>query len=917
MKRREFLLSASAAAASSWWAGCSRGSASGERLPLAGEWQIHLGAFEEAPAGGWPDRIRLSGTTDEAGFGVQTRGAALGYLTRAWKYIGPCCYRREIEIPAGWAGRSIVLFLERCLWRTRVWVDGRPAGTRDSLATPHQYDLGRLEPGRHELAVEVDNSLAVLIGLYGHSYTEHTQSIWNGIVGRIELRARGAAWIESLRIDPDAAARKVRVRCRLQRDEDAPGLGRLRLSVRAAGGGRVLAEEALEVDSSGAAAAALELGSGARLWDEFSPALYELEASLTGLDGDLFDRRSERFGLRELGARDGRVTLNGRGLMLRGTLECCIFPRTGYPPTDVESWRRLIAKARDYGLNHLRFHSWCPPEAAFDAADEAGFLLQVETPLWIDKWMGERTILKTEELPERLPKPFGEDPEVVEFIEAEFRRILETYGNHPSFAILCVGNEICGDYELLGRMIGEAKRRDARRLYTCSTARRHMPQDDVYVTHATKGGRVRGILGGGTSRDFRQAAQAVSTPVISHEIGQWVTHPDYGELPRYTGPLRPRSLELYRKRLAENGMLEQAADFQRASGRFAWKLYKEEIEAAMRTPLAGFQLLQLQDYPGQGEALVGLLDAFWHSKGILEPQEFRRFCSATVPLARLEKFLWRGGERFEAGAEVGHYGAADIEDAVVDWKIRDGYGEVTAAGAFPARNLPTGALTAVGQVRFELPSVAFAGRWNLGLSVRGTAAANGWDFWVFPDQLRTAEGDAVVARSFGAARQALEAGRKVLLVAAGLEESETVRATRFLPVFWSFAMFSSQPGVLGLLCDPEHPALAGFPTEDHCDWQWRELMDGGRSIVLNAAPPELRPIVQPIDDFHRADKLGAVFEARVGEGKLLVCSFDIERDLENHLAARQLRHSLLSYMNSPDFEPQAELDAALLGRLLS
>ena len=886
-------------------------------MALGGEWRIHLGPFEGTPAGGWPDRIRLPGTTDEAGYGAETRGAELGYLTRAWKYIGPACYRREIEIPAEWAGRSVSLFLERCLWRSRVWIDGRPVGGRDSLTTPHEYELGRLDPGRHELTVEVDNSPAAMIGLYGHSYTEHTQSIWNGIVGRIELRARGPAWIERLRIDPDAAGRRVRVSCRLRRDEGAGSSGRLRLRVREPGGGPALAEEALEVDLSGAGAAALSLGDAVRLWDEFSPALYELEAALTGAGGEVFDRRTERFGFRELATREGRITLNGRPLMLRGTLECCIFPRTGYPPTDAESWRRLIAKARDYGLNHLRFHSWCPPEAAFQAADEAGFLLQVETPLWIDKWMGERTILETEKLPEKLPKPFGEDPEAVRFIQAELRRILETYGNHPSFAILCVGNEIYGDYELLGRMIREAKQRDPRRLYACSTARRHMPQDDVYVTHATPKGRVRGILGEGTAQDFREAARAASVPVISHEIGQWVTHPDYSELPKYTGPLRPRSLALYRRRLEEHGLLEQVKELQRASGRFAWKLYKEEIEAAMRTPLAGFQLLQLHDYPGQGEALVGLLDSFWDSKGILEPEEMRRFCSATVPLLRLEKLVWQGGEHLEAPAEAGHYGPSDIPDAVVDWKITDAHGQVAVAGALPARTLPSGGLTPVGVVRFGLPDVALAGRWKIELSIRGTEAANDWDFWVFPRRSQRDPDGIVVTRNLEAAREALQAGRRVLLTFAGSREGRRVRRMRFLPVFWSFAMFRNQPGLLGLLCRNDHPALAGFPTEEHCDWQWRELMESGRCVVLNDTPPEFRPIVQPIDDFHRADKLGAVFEAKVGDGRLIACGFDIETDLDRRIEARQLRHSLLGYMNSPAFRPGAEMDMEMLARLFA
>jgi len=915
MKRREFLRT-SAAAGAGWWSGCSGGREPvGERLALAGEWAFHLGPWEASGAGFRTDRIRLPGSTDEAGYGTKTEGADLGYLTRAYKYTGPCCYRREIEIPAAWAGRLATLFLERCHWRTRVWVDGEAAGSRNSLSTPHEYELGKLEPGRHRLTIEVDNSPIVNIGRYGHSYTEHTQSIWNGIVGQIELRAMGPAWIERLRIDPDVAGRRVRVSGRPRAIDGAPA-ARLVLTIREMDSGAVVAETEQAVEDS--FSVALSLGGNARLWDEFSPSLYALEARLTGDGGKVLDQRIERFGLRELATRDGRVTLNGRPLMLRGTLECCIFPRTGYPPTDVEAWRGLIEKARAHGLNHLRFHSWCPPKAAFQAADEAGFLLHVETHLWIDKWMGERTILKTEKLPPVLPQRFGDEPAVVEFIQAELRRILDAYGNHPSFAILCIGNEIYGDYDLLDRMIGEAKQRDPRRLYCCSTARRHMPRDDIYVTHATKSGRVRGILGQGTADDYRKSAQAVAVPVISHEIGQWVTHLGYGEIPKYTGPLKPRNLALFRDRLAKRGLLDVAGDFQRASGRFAWKLYKEEIEAAMRTPLAGFQLLQLQDFPGQGEALVGLLDSFWDSKGILEPREFRRFCSPTVPLLRMERFVWRGGETFTAEAEIGHYGAAPIPDAVAEWSIRDDAGKAAATGSFPARKIPTGALSELGPIEWRIPESAAAGQWKARVAVRGTEAVNEWDVWIYPRQLEPETGEVLVTRTLDAStRAALAAGRAVLLLPHVSDSNQYALPTRFLPVFWSFAMFGGQPGCLGVLCDPRHPALARFPTEFHCDWQWHDLMETGHSFVLDDAPAGYRPLVEVIDDFHRAHKLGAIFETRVGPGKLMVCGFDLETNLPERPVARQLRHSLLAYMNSELFRPGTEFDQSHLDRMLA
>lgn len=115
-------------------------------------------------------------------------------------------------------------------------------------------------------------------------------------------------------------------------------------------------------------------GAEAAAWDEFarrctgSPRSSRT-ASAAG---------QEAFGFREIRAEGRQLRINGRPLLLRGTLDCAIFPRTGHPPTDVASWRRVLEVVRAHGLNHVRYHSWCPPEAAFVAADELGVYLQVE-----------------------------------------------------------------------------------------------------------------------------------------------------------------------------------------------------------------------------------------------------------------------------------------------------------------------------------------------------------------------------------------------------------------------------------------------------------------------------------------------------------------------------------------------------------
>jgi hypothetical protein len=399
--------------------------------------------------------------------------------------------------------------------------------------------------------------------------------------------------------------------------------------------------------------------------------------------------------------------------------------------------------------------------------------------------------------------------------------------------------------------------------------------------------------------------------VLAHELGQWVTYPDFGEIARYTGVLKPRNLEAFRDALAGRGMIDQARDFQQASGRFAWLLYKEEIEAALRTPhYGGVQLLQLEDFPGQGEALVGLLDSFWESKGILTPEVFRRFSGPTVTLARFAKYTWKSDEIFAATAEVAHYGERDIPAAGVSWSLGD------ASGRFENVTIKQGELTRLGEIRVPLAGVKAPARLRLTLAVDGAAARNDWDVWVYPPAPGTASAGILVTRSYdAAARQALSAGGKVMLSWPPDRAGSATLPNTFLPVFWSLSWFQKQPGTLGILCDPSHPALASFPTEAHSNYQWWDVAQPSRAFILDDTPFDFRPIVQVIDDYHRNHKLGAVFEARVGGGRLLVSGFDLESNLDRRPAARQLRASLIAYMRGSDFQP-APLDAAVVERIL-
>jgi hypothetical protein len=859
-------------------------------IPIAGTWKVRLNKDKAFGA----DEIFLPGSLDQGGYGTKTAGAEKDRLSRPYSYTGPAWYQREIVIPETWRGKRITLFLERPHWETQVWLDGASLGLQNSLSTPHVYEL-KAAPGKHTLTVCVDNTLKIDVGERAHSVTDWTQTNWNGITGRIELRATDPVWIDSVQVYPDGG--EVRVEAVIGNNTGTPASGELLVT----SGGKPTIVAVQGIGARQKLTLTLPMGDSIRRWDEHEPELYSMQLALSAKAGDLKirDERQTVFGMRSFGTRGTQFVLNGRPVFLRGTLECVIFPKTGYPPTDVESWARLYRIARSYGLNHFRFHSWCPPEAAFVAADQAGFLLQVELPVWSNK--------------------VGKDTALNEYMRAEGQRIIEAYGNHPSFAMLCLGNELGGDFGFMDKLVSEFKSADPRHLYTFSADNKRRvpgPVSDYYVTHQTTSGRLR-IHGtrfnknaSNTEHDFGVSVKEAPVPLVAHEIGQWVTHPDYREIAKYTGVLKPRNLEAFRDALAARGMLDQARDFAEASGRFSWLVYKEELETAFRTAgLGGFQLLQLQDFRGQGEALIGLLDSFWDSKGILTPEEFRRFCSETVSLLRYRKFVWTSDETFTAKAQVVHYGKRHLENAVGSWTLRDDAGVQWASGRFEPQIAGMGRVVDLGDIEIPLAGFSRAVRLTVTVKIEGTDARNDWAIWVYPKQAPLASPKNVLTTHAldGAARKRLEEGGRVLLLWPKGKMNGSMLRGEFLPVFWSLSFFPKQSGTMGILCDPKHPALANFPTEMHSNWQWWELTESAPVFILDDTPASFRPIVQVIDDYHRNHKLGAVIETRVGKGKLLAVSLDLETDLDKRPVARQLLYSLQAYAASEQFNPAEEI----------
>jgi hypothetical protein len=852
-----------------------------ETVSLAGQWRFEIAGTETAAyARNLRGTIHLPGTMDDAGLGPKNaKPPTLEGPYRLHDYAGPAWYQRDIGIPAGWRGKRVTLFLERCRWVTKVWLDDRLIGSQDSLIAPHIFDFGTgVAPGNHRLTICVDNTVKIDLGTFVSALFGGTWGNMNGIAGRIELAAAPPVWIDEVQVYPNVERMSARVAVKIGNATGRAGRDQLTVNSQTV---------TASWDSNGGSAEVEVDMTGAKLWDEFSPNMSEVTVKL----GE--DQRTVRFGMRELARRGTQFTMNGRPLLLRGTLECSVWPLTGYPPTDMAAWRRIFQIEKSYGLNFIRFHSWCPPEAAFEAADREGIMIQAEGPM--------------------ANVNAGSDPARDAFLEAELRRMVDTYGNHPSFCLMTLGNEFGGNVDLLTRWVDMLIHRDPRHLY--SSASDGGPTPNRQWAESAAG---RGIGGPGTERDLRDVVASRSIPTVGHEIGQWMYWPDFKEITKWTGVMALRNFDLIRNDMAGKHLLDSEPEFVRASGLFATLLYKEEIEVLLRTPgYGGFSLLDLHDYPTQGTALVGPLDAFWFSKGFITPAAFRRYCSATVPLLRMPKRTYATDETFVATAEIANHGPADLPDAQAIWSIKDDQGGALAAGRFPALTLAAGRLTELGKIKASLSDARAPGRFTVTVSVPGTAFANDWNLWIYPPNPAPQPPKGVtVCEKWEDAKAALAAGGKVILLPQTANPKQSMGGS-FLPVFWSPVWFPSQvPNTMGILCDPEHPIFARFPTAMHSDWQWYDLMQRSLVFVLDDTQADYRPLVRVIDNFARNHKLGVVFEGRVGAGQLLVCGLNLS-DAAADPAVRQWLTSLYAYAGSARFAPVPELDANLLDHLFT
>ena len=819
------------------------------------------------------------------------------FLTPEKHYVGKAWYKRVVDIPDGWRKKRVFLYLERTHIVTSLFVNGKEVGSRNSLCAAHRYDItDYVKSGHNELLLCIDNDpKRVGVGQDSHSVTDQTQGCWNGIVGRMELQARPQIYIEHIDVYPNIKDMTARVKVSVNGKAK-----KMRAKIEGAN---------ISIDMKANDTVFTIPMKDAVLWNEFTPETYRLTVSLGN-----GDEKSTTFGMREIEVRGKSFYVNGEKVQMRGTVENCCFPLTGYAPMDKESWLQVFRKCKSYGLNHMRFHSYCPPEAAFEAADEMGFYLQPEGPSWPNHGVS-----------------LGRGEYIDKYLMDETKRITADYGNHPSFAMLACGNEPRGRWvEWCSDFVDYWKAADSRRVYTGASVgggwqwqpksqyhvkagarglawdRRQPSSDDDYTQSITS------FYDKATKRTFE-----INEPFIAHEMGQWCAFPDFNEIGQYTGVYKAKNFEIFRDLLRDNGMGEMDRKFLMSSGRLQKLCYKYEIERQMRTPdYAGFQLLALNDYSGQGTALEGVLNVFFREKGYCTDSEFREFCSPTVILARFPKFTFDNSETLSLPVEMTNYTGRDIRDAVITYCVKDDADKVFVEGVLSRKDIPTGGNTQMGNLNISLKEATSPRKYTLELAVGNTK--NHYDFWVYDKDPEVIQADDIYITDTldGKAIEILGKGGKVLLTAAGKVRYGKNVKQQYLPVFWNTSWFKMRPPhTTGAYICKEHPVFKDFPTDDWTNLNWWELMNKQQVMQLTEFPEDFQPIVQSIDTWFVSRKIGMLFEANVLNGKLMMTSIDISGNLDKRIVARQLRKSILKYMGSEDFEPRHTIDIQLIRNL--
>lgn len=862
-------------------------------LDLSGKWKVTINNANNY-------NVVLPGTLDENKIGDKSGTLITTRLTRAFTYEGKAVYSKRVILDKNQFGKRVFFEAERSRDLSLMVNDIEIAPYREgTLSTPYIFEITDQLRKNNLIKVTCDNSyLRWSAGTikYSSAATDETQTNWNGILGYLRLRYEAVVFVSNIQVLPHGSSITVKVEI----DAKFSYTGVLSITCEAMNE-EIHEQISLEAGYHTILFEDIPIDVNCKHWDEYEGNRYELIVS-----GTEIDKKSVSFGIRDFGKNDaGRLTLNGRVVFLRCDTNCCVFPETGYMPLSETEWIRILEMYKSYGVNCVRFHSHCPPTAAFLAADRLGIMIQPELSHWN-------------------PETAFEDENSRSYYKTELINILQTYANHPSFVMLSLGNELQANdlgHARMTELLDLARSIDDTRMYANgSNVHYGMAGTDSHSDFYTSVGFYHKMLRGTSSpmighinesypnaqTDYNTAMEELrreySGPVFSFEVGQYEVLPDFDQIEDFHGITIPNNLIYTQNQVMKRGIYFDWKRRVEATGELALLAYREEVEAALRTKdLSGISLLSLQDFPGQGTALIGMMDSHLKPKPyrFAQPDRFREFFREVLPMVLLSKYTYTNQELLSARIEVANYGREQIV-APTFYTLNVG-SYVLFHGELPPCSIPCGGLTVIGTISISLQSVTSAQR--LTLTVSTGKHRNEYPIWVYPEVDNVTSSEVVIAQSFIELKRETLKGKKVLYApVSDLEHFPSSIKSQFTTNFWSVGAFADQSGCMGCLIEASHPIFSCFPTEMHSNWQWWS-MSKGQAFLL---PEDIEPIITAMDSISRLRRLAYLFECNVGEGKLIVSSLGLLEN-QHYPEGRALLHSILNYMCSKDFMPRQSI----------
>ncbi|MCX7012762.1 MAG: hypothetical protein NTW86_09430 [Candidatus Sumerlaeota bacterium] len=834
-------------------------------------------------------------------------------------WIKPGWYRKVFQIPAGDANQLLWLKFGGVHPGARVWLNGQLLGEHRGAFVPFQFNVADVARRGADNVLVVEMLEDIPARALGGHYSKYG-GMWSGIYRGVEIEEAPKARIADVFMKPDVSGKKAAAIVMIENQGEAADFV-IAVEIQPQGGGKAYsASDAVSLGAGETKTAEVAVDApDAALWSPEHPNLYEAAISLVSPkpSGRAIDILRQRFGMCERRTDGGRILVNGAPFYIRGCGDLCCYPLTYSPPVDREYFRRDLQRAKDFGFNYIRCHSWTPTDEFLDVAEEVGVCIQIETAS-IGQWSASN-------------QPPARERNWIECV----RRLR----NHPSVMTYCMGNEGGGEIELKKRWAPEARALDPTRFII--TTAHHENAENYALSDLIE-----------TNTDLYR-----EKPYFRHEYGHYSSYPDarlagkFAALNNGTPFWLAEAMENAKK----NGLGDLLPDLAKWSQEYQRvnRKYGVEYFRLNKRNADGYTLWLGKD----SMYTMGVWDDFGGLKGV-SAEEFRQSNGETVVLldsVELDRAVKSGVMR-QRDLYVHHTGPKPIRNARLEWVLSSDADEA-CRGVFDNLSFDPGDLKKVGAADLEFPQPepgrAARATLSVALQAEGVEAKNHWDFCAFADApihnavalpsrllLRFVYRDDLWtdrslsmwtwAGSFNifgwqSSKDTLLAtdmlddevvahlanGGRVFLVSQGLfEEQRKVVPPERVRTKWATFMAATnyQPEyghVLGTII-ADHPAMKAFPHRGFGDYAFAGLLKGAPALIMTNWPRSIQPIIRAIDHGSKSRSLAYLFETRVGEGKLLVTSFSFDMSRPE---CSFMMHALLHYAMSDEFQPTASMTA--------